>query len=287
MAHPRAEAVAETKATQAVQQPRSVTPPTGSQARCGRSRAVATRAGDSVGGRWAFQPSSAARSSPHRAGLQPLPSPCWRRSSRPLRRALLAVAPRSFLPCVLRPLLPRSAAAWVGVCHQEGHLPKAVVKKLRPAAWHHAPGCYAPSSLHSAPPRTLVPFAPLHRATPPAFARAAPRPAPGRVFRFVPHLHTLPPAHRSAVELSERASATPSGKSTSRARACRLRSRRLKWSLFDARPLLHLTRVAAVSLRRQEAPIGFGQSQNRFGKPVRRGRRGQADRCSLVGRTQR
>ena len=45
------------------------------------------------------------------------------------------------------------------------------------------------------------------------------------------------------------------------ARACRLRSRRLKWNLFDARPLFHLTRrLTPAALAR----IGFARKTKLF-----------------------
>jgi hypothetical protein len=72
---------------------------------------------NSMGGRWACGLHLAARASPHRAGLQPRPTLCWRRSSRP---PLPALPPSPFglrrtSRAASRSFLARIAAAWVGV----------------------------------------------------------------------------------------------------------------------------------------------------------------------------
>jgi len=122
------------------------------------------------------------------------------------------------------------------------------------------------------PPRHLAPLDPSHPGSLPAFDTAAPRPGsrqsvPGRLGS----LDTLPPAPPPAAESWERASGTSFEQSTPRARACRLRSRRRKWNLFDGRPLFHLPRrlsPAAV------AKMVSAESQNKFGKLVGRRAKG-------------
>lgn len=74
------------------------------------------------------------------------------------------------------------------------------------------------------PPRHLAPLDPSHPDSLPAFDNAAPHPGSGRVFRLVPHLHTLPPAPPPAAESWESASGSLNLQSTVVGSRFRLRS---------------------------------------------------------------
>ena len=94
----------------------------------------------------------------------------------------------------------------------------------------------------------LAPLASSHRATPPAFA-SAPRPGLRRRVSVRPSLPHHASGPRSAATRQERASGTSFGLAEVTGSRCRLRSRRLKWNLFDARPLFHLTRRLSPAAR--------------------------------------
>lgn len=237
--------------------------------------------------RWWFEgrsasawPSSAARSSPHRAGRRRrFTSLCWsrpsaapavtapvgrfRRSSscRTRPQTLPLHCARSSLHCVAGRArsLRRGCGVWrhscafgdcfkgchthafaslvlLGGCRrfgsaicnrrsrQESCCRRQGQGSFGLRAWHHAAGCSAPSSLHSAPPRTSL------RSPPRIVPRLRPSqeelraPASGVVCPFVPHSHTTPPAPDPRRSLWECASGTSFVSAELVGSRCRLRA---------------------------------------------------------------
>ena len=98
-------------------------------------------------------------------------------------------------------------------------------------------GCFSRSSFRSAPPRTLAPLVPSAHASLPASASGSEvlkNGASGMLNLKSEWVgsHSSAPRFRHHVRASHHDSSPP----------CRLQSHRLKWNLFDDRPLFHLTR---------------------------------------------